>query len=203
MILDDAEAWIECHPGDHWLFDKLLFSASMGYLCGPSGVPVPEPGWYVVRPVTNPSGMGVGARLVQLESGDLSTPAGYFWCEWLQGEHLSVDYHHGLATRGCRGLRDPGAPLWRWSEWQSITEFPPRPALLDRLAGDYEWVNVEFIGGRPIEVHLRANPDPRGERVRVHWADENVVLDAGTYISAYDDADGQLPVPRAGFYVGG
>ena len=47
----DEDAWLSCHPEDRWLFDKLLLSSHLGYLCGPCGVGVPRDGEYIVRPI--------------------------------------------------------------------------------------------------------------------------------------------------------
>jgi hypothetical protein len=35
----------------------------------------------------------------------------------------------------------------------------PYPSILNELVENYDFVNVEYIGGKIIEVHLRPNPD--------------------------------------------
>ena len=78
-----------------WLLDKLLLSKAMGYVCGPTGIDVPKPGYYIVRPCVNALGLGLGAEKVWLEKNTMHLPYGYFWCEWFEGRHFSVDYKFG------------------------------------------------------------------------------------------------------------
>jgi len=85
----DSEAWLNINHADLWIFDKLLLSKRLGYICGPTGVDVPAPGTYIVRPCTNLLGMGIGARFVDLVDCTDHLPPGYFWCEVLQS-HLSA-----------------------------------------------------------------------------------------------------------------
>jgi len=67
-----------------------------------------------------------------------------------------------------------------------------------RELGDVGLINVEFIGGKVIEVHLRPSPDPQNcNRIVPIWADD--VIDG--YEPNFDDADGHLAVPRLGFIV--
>ena len=54
-------AWTNTDIEDLWIYDKLILSKKMGYVCGPTGVDVPEDGFYIVRPVTNIVGLGIGA----------------------------------------------------------------------------------------------------------------------------------------------
>jgi hypothetical protein len=99
--------------------------------------------------------MGRGASFQYL--GPLTElPPGYFWCEVFTGQHLSIDYCYGVPVLSVEGIRDPAAPLWRWSRWQVTdnTLGVPLPEL-----AKFPFLNVEFIGGHAIEVHLRHNPD--------------------------------------------
>jgi len=191
--MTDEEAWPDIHQWDLWLLDKLLLADWLGYDCGPCGVSVTSPGQYVVRPIMNLSGMGAGARIMHLEPGQHVEP-GYFWCEVFDGPHITVDYGRWLEpVLAMEGIRDPGAPLWRWREWRRVEPllFPDIP-----IWGEYPIVNVEFIGGKPIEIHFRPNPDARPGRVV--WADEGG-CDDPRFEAAPDDADGYLPVSRLGF----
>ena len=155
MINDDYSAWVNADVDDLWLFDKLILSRRLGYCCGPAGVPVPEAGVYIVRPVTNLAGMGIDASFQYC--GPLTNlPAGYFWCEVFSGRHLSIDYCFGVPVLSVEGFRDAHSPLWRWDRWQVVDDILPVP--LPELS-KFPFLNVEFIGGRAIEVHLRHNPD--------------------------------------------
>lgn len=75
--MDDCDSYLKYPHHRNW-FNKLWLSEMLGYKCGPCGVEIPEDGTYVVRPIYNLSGMGIGAELKQLKKDDISTPPGYF-----------------------------------------------------------------------------------------------------------------------------
>lgn len=192
----DAEAWAACHDFDAWIFDKMILSRRLGYLCGPVGVDVPKPGWYVVRPCVNALGMGRGARFMWIERSTDDLPLGFFWSEIFEGEHLSVDYLHGEPIMAVRGHRDPDRPLYEWISWEAVAVRPDLPhQIRQALRGTYRIMNVEYIGGKVIEVHLRGNPD------FVDGYDEMIVARSGD-----SRPDGYIFVPapdynRIGFFA--
>jgi hypothetical protein len=155
---DDIEAYLNCLGSDNYLFNKLSVARRLGHVAGPPGVPVPRPGTYIVRPVLNLLGMGLGAHRRYLSHSTDEVPPGYFWCEEFKGRHLSVDYSSGKQILCVEGFKDAGT-LSRWSKWQKVDDqIRPCPLVAD-LLNRYETVNVEMIGGRIIEIHLRGNPD--------------------------------------------
>lgn len=159
----DKEAWRAVGDDDLWVFDKFIVARMSGHRCGSRGMPVPKTGWYCVRPVTNLEGMGHMARREWLEAGvaPMHLHPGEFWCEWFEGEHLSVDYRAKrpiLAVRATRGASLHGE-MWRFERWDRVGTAVPWPRVLNRLAGMYDTVNCEFIGGRLVEAHLRPNSD--------------------------------------------
>lgn len=160
MIKTDEQAWRIVKPEHRWVFNKLEVAKRLGYKCDPSGFE-PTVKDYVVRPVMNLEGMGIGANY----GGGV--PAGYFWCERFYGEHLSVDYGASNVPTLCvRGYRKSTNPLWKWDKWEKIdTSFaPPLPKIFQDLTDHYGTVNAEYIGGKLIEIHLRPNPDPFGDK---------------------------------------
>jgi hypothetical protein len=190
MNTSEEDAWINCETNDLWLFDKLILSRKLGYKCGPAGVPVPTPGNYIVRPVTNIIGMGKGASFKYIEHDTKDLPTGSFWCQIFEGRHLSVDYHYGSPILTVEGFRNPGDPLWKFSKWQKCAEHLFMPIELSLLR-KFEYVNIEYIGKRVIEVHLRGNPDfVHGNTVAIPvWNDDDVdqpVSDELRYIDAPD-----------------
>ena len=203
-MIEDAEvrAWNNCHPDDLWIFDKLLLSKKLNYLCAPGCVAVPKADFYVVRPVMNLYGMGVGAEVKWLTPADsTAVPPGYFWCEVFEGRHLSIDYdHNGVQLNCVEGSRRANAPLYKFSEWKVVHQIRAFPDVLKNLVGTYEFYNVEMIGDKIIEVHLRQNHDPIQNDVTVCWEkdkpDDNLRL-----LLHYEDADGYLPERRIGFYI--
>jgi len=159
MELDDKR-WLVCKPDDLWIYDKLILSRKLKYVCGPAGVDVPYPGEYIVRPITNIDGMGYGAKFVHIEkrTDDVNlVPPGYFWCEIFKGKHLSVDYVDQRQKFCVEGIRPDKAPLYKWDQWKKSDDQIPFPQILELLS--YKKFNCEFIGGHLIETHLRGNPD--------------------------------------------
>ena len=67
--MDDAEAYLKFPDQRKW-FNKLWLSEQLGYYCGPSGVAPTKSGWYIVRPLMNISGMGVGAEKIWIDGND-------------------------------------------------------------------------------------------------------------------------------------
>lgn len=166
MYREDPEAWLECPDRHRWVFNKLEVARRSGHACGPKGVPVPKPGKYIVRPMINLLGMGRGAKIVQLDKCTLSLPDGYFWCEVFTGRHLSVDYKCTSQVLCVEGFRSPDAPLWKWSKWVRTEDDVPLPDIALPLLSNHSYFNVEYIGGKVIEIHLRHNPDWRYHSAR-------------------------------------
>lgn len=209
--MEDWEAW-EKYPRYHKWFNKLWLSESLGYHCGPSGTAPKQDGLYIVRPVYNLSGMGVGARKVHIKANDqTATPPGYFWCEYFEGTQYSVTYRFNHDTVGTwtpisswKAIQD-SEDLWRFGGWVRSDYSPPVPRLFNQLS-EIQRINIEFKGDRPIEVHLRDTPDPDYDEIVPIWKDRekdvDKYLDMGyTYVKSFDDADGFLEVPRLGFMV--
>jgi hypothetical protein len=189
--MTDTENWTTTNVEDLWLFDKLILSRRLGYCCGPAGVSVPHAGVYIVRPVTNLAGMGRGASFQYLGPNTQLEP-GYFWCEVFTGQHLSVDYEYGEPVLSVEGFRDHNAQLWRWSRWQATTERHPIP--FPELA-KFPKLNIEFISGHAIEVHLRHNPDfEYNNTVAIPVWDDEVINTTRHFVSSPD-------YRRKGFYV--
>jgi hypothetical protein len=62
------------------------------------------------------------------------------------------------------GLRRANAPLYKFSQWKAVNHIKAFPDVLKNLIGTYEYYNVEMIGDKIIEVHLRQNHDPIQKR---------------------------------------
>lgn len=185
--MEDLEglAWRNCDPDDLWIFDKLIVSRKLGYNCGPVGTDVPSPGNYIVRPCCNIPGMGRGAKIVSIDKDTYNHPEclpGHFWCELFQGRHISVDYHRGLPILSVEGFREnPNDPFYRFSKWEKVEHDWYMPTVFFPLTKKYEYINIEFIGGKVIEVHLRHNPDfSYGNDVMIPvWEDQEVNVPSG------------------------
>ena len=158
--MDDKDFWHTTDPDDLWLFDKLILSKKLGYVCGPAGVPPPRLGIYVVRPCVNYRMMGKGARFLKISPDDHeAVPDGYFWCEIFKGRHLSFDYHFGKQVLAVEGFRDDPERLDRFCMWKKTDVVFVLPPMIEEVSKKYEWINIEVIGDKIIEVHFRYNDD--------------------------------------------
>lgn len=160
QFIGDADVWRQCPIEYLWIYDKLILARKNGYSAGPAGIAVPKPAHYIVRPITNIRMMSRGATKQWLTPEDTDlVPDGYFWSECFEGRHTSVDFHYGVQTLAVEGFRDDPNRLDRFSRWQRIDEKYRFPKELGELWHLTPWVNVEYIGSKIIEVHLRWNDD--------------------------------------------
>ncbi len=229
-IDEDYEAWAR-FPHHRWIFNKLELSMKLGYNCGPACVPVNRNGMYVVRPIYNLYGMGVGAFKKWLRHEDKEAitrhgfiPPGYFWCEFFEGEHYSVDYE--WRDEGKGGIHSHWAPicttvgkiddnLQHFAHWEKIKNIPHfLPDFVDPLQDALE-MNIEWKGSNIIEVHLRSgndivHDDPIGTEMIPHWLSDdpkyiqNMIDDGWEYHKNYDDGEvydacGHIEDPRVGY----
>ncbi|KAF0103561.1 MAG: hypothetical protein FD144_2152 [Rhodospirillaceae bacterium] len=190
---EDSDAWM-WNPDHRWVYDKLAVVARQGLEAAPHGVP---PRAYPVfsKPIYNLKGMGVGSRALRSPADyEAAYRPGHMWMPLLQGDHVSSD----------AALVD-GAPHW----WRHARGIPAEDGTFDywevdarsapeietwacdwcrrHLAGYTGMVNLETIGGRIIEVHLRFAdqwPDLYGKG----WVDALVRLYARREWR-YDDVD--------------
>jgi len=196
-LLDSSEEWNQIHNEDLWVYNKLFLNHLLGHLCGPTGVPVPYPGYYIVRPSINLLGMGRFSRIEWIEDSTDHLHPAEFWCEIFKGEHISVDFHHKEPNLVVRGERNPKEPFYKWKKWVKIKRKINFPSILNRIRGTYEWINCEFIDNHLIEVHFRRNPDFRyGNTVAIPvWKGEKIEnIENFTFIEDEDYL-------REGFYI--
>ena len=195
--VSDCDVWNNVHPDDLWIYDKLIVAKKAGHIAGPAGIPVPKAGQYIVRPITNIRMMSRGASIQYLTPDDDSVPDGYFWCEVFTGDHVSVDYHYGQQSTTVQGFRDSNR-LDRFCRWTRIDTVVPFPKILGELYLRYKWINVEYVGGKIIEIHTRYNDDfsnHGGNIVIPVWKDEP--MDKPKDATWYESAS----VDRLGFWV--
>jgi hypothetical protein len=202
---EDVDAWYRYPQYRQW-FNKLYVADLFGYRCGPAGIPVSEPGSYIVRPIYNLAGMGVGAKLMELTTADISLiPPGYFWVERFQGTHYSVDYvrgEQGFTQLNCYiGENDPDelSKFYHWKKSDYQFSLP-----LDISTIDVPRINIEAIGDKIIEVHLRNGFDHLmhcDEIVPVFANDLPKSLTGYNYVEGPAEGYGWLDNPRRGYWV--
>jgi len=216
---EDYQAWNE-YPQYRWCMNKLELSLKLGYHDGPAGIPIEKKGWYIIRPVYNPFGMGIGAHKKWIDVTDADAmsdhkhiPPGYFWCEWLNGDHYSIDYKRDTqwqpisATQGFHHSEDN---LTKFSCWRII-----QPPLIELP----KWVhdlnvadlNIEFKGDSITEIHLRSGNDIAvgasiGDEFYPIWQGDDysnmkhLEFVPNTDINEDASADGHLNDIRLGYY---
>jgi hypothetical protein len=158
---EDSDAWL-WYPKHRWIYDKIAIAHSQGLEAAPHGV---APSRFPVfsKPIINLRGMGTASRLLRSASdyAENLTP-GHMWMTHLEGRHVSSDT-----------VIVAGEPRW----WRHATGEPsgegtfdywtvhaaPDAAIEDyggtwirkHLAGYTGILNIETIGRRIIEAHLR------------------------------------------------
>ena len=199
QFISDSDVWSTCPRDWLWIYDKLIVARKQGILAAPAGIPVPNPNTYIVRPITNIRMMSRGASKQWLTPEDTDLiPDGYFWSECFEGRHISVDFHYGIQELTVEGFRDDPNRLDRFSRWQRIDEKHSFPEILGNLWQLTPWVNVEYIGNKIIEVHLRWNDDfsnHNSDEIIPVWRGESVHQPIGW--SWYASAAGE----RLGFWI--
>lgn len=209
--ITDADAW-KLYPQHRQVFNKLDLALRLGYNAGPAGVPPDRPGKYIVRPIYNLSGMGAGARFIELDGNNFNSVCpGEFWCETFYGPHITIDYtwqyHKPIAVFAAQGYRT-SPEVYRFNCWKRIT--PPDIVLPDWIDKffDVPVINIEMIGTKIIEIHLRPGidfPESSNEIIPV-WEDS--AKEQHAFMSNrnwhwkenIDNADGHLKTRRLGFY---
>ena len=193
MIEYDEDVWPRVQTTHLWVYDKLILSKYLGHVCGPAGVPLPHPGEWVVKPITNVLGMGLGTYYKTFETTDTTSMLpGTFWMEKFDGKHLSVDVRNGDTEVVYEGIRKGPD---RFERWIKREEEMTHPGFIRILSMQYGVVNYEMIGGKIIEVHLRGNPDwikYKAKELIPVWIGEDIPEENFTY-----DPDGD----RIGFKV--
>jgi hypothetical protein len=190
---EDADAW-QWYPRERWVYDKLAVALSQELEAGPHGTPPPRFPVFS-KPIVNLKGMGVGSRILSSQADyDAHYAPGHLWMPLLEGAHVSSD----VAVVA-------GAPCW----WRHVTGTPAGEGTFDlwtvhaqpdadiethcghwirrHLPGYTGMLNLETIGGRIIEVHLRF-ADQWPDLYGAGWVDALVHLyEQGTW--SYPDAD--------------
>jgi hypothetical protein len=158
---EDADAW-SWNPAYAWVYDKLAVALSQGLEAAPHGV-MPTSFPVFSKPIINLRGMGIASRVIATRQAydDASTP-GHFWMPLLHGEHVSSDVAlidgQPVWWRHTTGKPGPGGTFDYWTvHAQTKPELEAAGAAWAKrhLAGYSGMANLETIGGRIIEVHLR------------------------------------------------
>lgn len=158
---EDHDAW-EWYPRHRWIYNKLAIADSQKIPCGPHGhAPVSYP--VFSKPIYNLRGMGMGSQAFHsaAEYHQAYAP-GHMWVEFLSGEHVSSDvaivrgkpvwWRHVTGHAMAGGTFD----YWTISEQNQPELEAYCGAWIEKHLPDYTgMLNLETIGGKIIEAHLR------------------------------------------------
>jgi len=180
LIDEDYQAW-ELYPEHHWIFNKLEVALKLGYQAAPACVPLPRVSRTtlfktIIRPIYNLYGMGIGAKtrifrpMIDNEFiiNHSFIPPGYFWCEYFEGIHYSIDYKRTNSPNGSYFVWEPFCAMIGEKSEDNLTKFtkwtciePPMLELPNFLwdINNVDFLNLECIDNKIIEIHLRTGND--------------------------------------------
>ncbi len=158
---EDADAY-RLYPKHRWIYNKLALAESQHFECGLHGMMPPEFPVFS-KPIYNMRGMGTGSRVLRTakEYERFQRP-GHFWMPMLSGEHVSTDVAV-VDSQPCWWRHVTGRAIGdgKFDYWTVLAESRPEIEshcgrwLSEHLGGYSGVINLETIGGRIIEVHLR------------------------------------------------
>jgi hypothetical protein len=158
---EDSDAW-QWYPAQRWVYNKLAVALSQGLDAGPHGT-IPPRFPIFSKPIINLKGMGVGSRVLHSQADyDKHYTAGHFWMTFLEGAHVSSDvaivqgkpqwWRHVTGKAANEGTFD----YWTvHAEPDGDIETPCAEWVEENLPGYTGMLNLETIGGKIIEAHLR------------------------------------------------
>lgn len=158
---DEAEAY-RLFPEHRWVFNKLLVAETQGMPCGLHGMDPPSFPVFS-KPVYNMRGMGTGGRILRsAKEYQRWLRPGHFWMQLLEGEHVSSDVAVvGGEARWWRHTVGVPLPEGKFDYWRILSEARPEVEehggrwIAENLPRYTGMINLETIGARIIEVHLR------------------------------------------------
>ena len=206
---EDFQTWDLYQNRYRNLFNKLEVALQQGLHAGPAGVPPQRDGEYLYRPIYNLYGMGIGATKFSYDQSmaddiisNAVIPPGYFWCEWVEGRQLSIDFHRDPETKTFytrsvwEGSHYADDNLTKFKQWTRLpNDIHPHDIEFHLPWNDLEVtaMNIEMRGNVVIEVHLRLGGDPFdnlpiGTVVTPVWDDMKVP--EGAYFLSNPDEEG-------------
>jgi hypothetical protein len=236
---EDHQTWehYKEHPEFRWVFNKLEVALRQKLYAGPAGTAPQRNGTYISRPIYNVYGMGIGAHKFHYDKtmqedfvNHAFVPPGHFWCEWLVGPQLSIDYQVREDRRTWEvnsiwmGEHYSDDNLTKFEKWTKLDKsLAPNIYLLPltlpwlrvdsttKIRNMVPGFNVEIRSGKIIEAHLRHGNDtldhlPVGTIVTPVWEDmeipEGSEFEANLTEGMTDNgAHGHLSNIRRGFLV--
>ena len=159
---EDSDAWL-WYPRHRWVYDKVAVALSQGLDAGPHGVDAAALSG-VLQADHQPERHGRRQpRAASAADYDEAYTPGHMWMTLLDGRHVSLRRRGASTARRAGGGTSTGEPGGRARS--TTGPFTPRRDggieddcgawIAEHLAGYTGILNLETIGGRIIEVHLR------------------------------------------------
>lgn len=158
---EDSDSY-RLFPAHRWVYNKLLICETQNLEHGPHGL---APSLFPVfsKPIYNLRGMGAGSCVLRdAAEYERAQTAGHLWMPLLEGEHVSTDvavvsgepqwWRHVTGQALGEGMFDYWTVL---AGSRPDIETQGGEWLRRNLAGYTGMVNLETIGGKIIECHLR------------------------------------------------
>lgn len=147
----------------NWVYNKLALMNYQNIRAAPHGV-IPETFPIFSKPIYNLWGMSMGAKRLDDWKEEYYIP-GHFWCEFLEGEQLSVDL---AVDKGkikwkavARATKDKKGSFTRFDITSDIPDkqFNTINKIVEDVFIEYSGIlNFEMIGNSVIEIHTRMSP---------------------------------------------
>jgi hypothetical protein len=162
IIPTDDQLAYQLFPDHRWIYNKLLVCETQGLENAPHDI-MPRVFPVFSKPIYNLRGMGKAGKIVASpEQFKADVQPGHMWMTLLTGEHVSTDaavvdgepvwWRHTLGEALGEGVFDYWTVL---GESRPDIESYCGDWLRSHLKGYTGCVNLETIGGRIIEAHLR------------------------------------------------
>ena len=141
---------------------KLMLCQSFGIEAYPHGK-IPERFPIFSKPICNMWGMGIGAEVLDSWDCRYNYKAGYMWMPVLKGVQCSTDiailngepvWHYSMEA-----IKDDNGSFLAFRQHMSYDIDKLKPWLDEYMSDFTGIVNIECIGGVPIEVHLRMSAE--------------------------------------------
>ncbi|KAL2856471.1 hypothetical protein BJY01DRAFT_263519 [Aspergillus pseudoustus] len=155
------------NPKFRWVYNKLMVAELQGIDCGPHWTQ-PDNAIFPIfsKPIFNLGSMGAEARAIAtMDDYWCSVTPGHMWSALLVGEHYSTDIAvlAGKPVWFSHARGTPG-PQQTFDYWEvNVSVDPSVQAYIatfvkTHLAEYTGMLNMETIGGKIIEIHLRFSP---------------------------------------------
>ena len=158
IVLNDINAY-ERYKKYNILYNKLEIAKFQDLDCGPFQIQ-PNNFPIISKPIINLCGMGVNAKKINsIRVFKKEYNLGNFWCQFLEGEHYSWDLiirNGKIIYHVCFFGEKKKLGLFKYWKQVEIELLPIIEKLINFYLKDFTGnINLETIGGKIIEVHLR------------------------------------------------